>query len=162
AATLLRAPHGAPGSSATGSGHRCAARYLRAARESAARIRSSPHRWPRGRASSCPEISKLCAERLQRAEVMCLDAAFRATHGGSGLRYIEALERPKHEHLLLPAGESLECPLQGAHRFGDLQLARRLRISAGRLGDRVLLLIIVIATPEGKPGDDATANGTAP
>src|SRR5882724_13288909 len=92
---------------------------------------------------------------------MCLHAAFRATHRGRGLRHIETLEGPEHEDLLLPPGQRLNGLLESIHRFAYLQLTRWLRIETGRLGDWILLIVLIITTKR-QPGNDAAPHGAAP
>src|ERR1700731_4162628 len=92
---------------------------------------------------------------------MCLHAAFRATHRRGRLRYIETLQGPEHEDLLLPPWKRLDGFLESIHGLRYLELMWRLRIEARRLSDRILLIVFVI-TPKGQPGDDSATDGAAP
>src|SRR6516162_8141701 len=144
-------PTGARGSDASAFVHRRArcSPPERGARSARSRSRANSP-------GSYVQIPKLRAQCLHCAEIMCLDAALRAAHGSRRGGYVESLERPQQECLLLTPGQRRESLLERAHRLIELEPLDRLRLRAWRLGYRVRLFVVPIAAPKGQPRDHAT------
>ena len=56
-----------------------------------------------------------------RPEIMCLDAAFGATHGGGGLRHVHSFEGAQQKSLPLAVRQRLHGGLQRLHGLVHLQ-----------------------------------------
>src|SRR5258708_35625916 len=88
---------------------------------------------------------------------MCLDTALRAAHRRGGRGNVQPLERAQEKGLLLPARKLRERLLERRDGLIDLETLLGLRLRTRRLGDRVRLVLIILAA-EWQPGDHPPAH----
>ena len=86
-------------------------------------------------ADSCPELSQLCAQRLQRTKIMRLDAALRAFHRRRGFRDVQSFKIAQQKRLPLARRQSGQRPLQRLPSSRPIPAARA---AVGRLIHRLV------------------------
>src|SRR3984957_6305316 len=141
----------APDSSVSECDRRCATRSPRAAPACASRILRAPSRWT----SSCRELPEPCAQRLQGAKMVRLDAAFGTAHGACHLGDIHSLKITQQKRLTLPAGQIMQCFFKRCHRFVELKAPWRRDLLARSLRDGIKRVIVFLIAVRGKPRHDA-------
>ena len=109
-------------------------------------------------ADSYVQIPELRAQCLHGAKVMCLDAALRATHREWPSRQRPAPRACAAKTPAAAAGGSSPSAFSRAPiAWSSSRRCGRLRFEARRLGDRIRLLVVLVAAKR-QPGDDAAAH----